>query len=630
MANDTLGHMRDHSVSVRYEALLLVLAVAHVFCYAVLVPPWQHYDEPASLEYALMIRELGRVPAYDEEDTALRHMIAASIVHSPLFGPSATDPTGSPQVSLGFNQRVHPPLYYAIIAIATIPVAHQPIERQLMIARLASVAIAALCIYAVIRILRLLLIQSELRLFALGVLACLPPFADLMSAVNSDVLAHTVAVLLFGSAAWLLIRPHRQQMLLAGLLVLLAPNVKRILVVPALLLLLLLLVIWLRRRGWRTRRFVTILGVVAASGILLLSACWILLPQMPIAWQSLSGDVAVLDDTHAAVGQRSFRLERPPTQAGPSLRQELPLQFVQEARGHMVNLSALMRADAPGLMALEPVLQIDQQLVMSTVIANTEWNFVSMSAYIPPTAKSIAVWLNGPFSAGRVFYDEITLVTDSAPAQGAPDGTLERGLILNSEPRNLLRNPGAERTLPAIERFLPTALQQQIARPSLEWASDKTFYWGWISAAYPLQFVELFRGFWGTFSWGERTMQGGWLTSIAVLVAAAMLGALGFSVRLGISGGRSAVIHANLWWLALATVLITWAIALARVALQPVPGVLILGFGRYTYPALLPALIVFTVGSAMIFPASLRRQGLVGLSFFLTTYAFVALGTLLQ
>lgn len=604
-----------------WEALLLVVGVLHVLLYALLVPPWYHYDEPASLEYALLIRDLGRLPAYDEQIPALRAAIARSMQATDLFAPQLAAAPPAAERVLGFNQRVHPPLYYVLIALITLPARHYPIEIQLMIGRLCSTMLAALCLYLAVRALRLLLPAPGPRLFTLFVLVVLPPFADIMSALNSDVLANTVAVgLLWLAGAWLS-RPRSGWLVLSTLPLLgLALASKR----SAALVGLLLLVLVIFLRSSRRVRLIG-LGVLvlagAATGVGLA-----LLPCRPTDWIPRPAEAQVLQAHPAArSGAALFALERPAVGAGATLEQELAAGAYHDAGGQFLTLSGWMRADYPQTMALSPGLQVDTTLVQDTVLLDTAWTAISISAYVPPEVAFLAVRLHGPFEPGTVFYDDLSLVIDSAPAIDLRDGLFEPELVGPGEPVNLLRNPGAERCIPDLQVLAPAPLDHLPARPTVSLALNRIFDPAWQLAAYPRQLLTLFAGFWGTFSWGEVGVPTSWLLSIGLLVGAAIAGALRFSLILAAGKPSDPPATPTLWWLCLGICGLIWVAAVGRVLLQPVPGRLILGFGRYTFPAVLPSLIVFSVGLQQLVPATLRRQVLVGAGGFLMIYTVVAL-----
>ncbi len=613
----------NRPTATRREAVLLVLFVAHVLAFALLAPPWHHYDEPTNLEYALLIRELARLPAYDEQIPALRQTIARSMGADPMFAQlDSARAVSSPDLTLGFNQRVHPPTYYMLTALATIPVRSAPIELQLQIARLASVALAALCFYLAVRATRLLVTDDAVRLFALAALACLPPFAEIMSAVNSDVLANTVAVALLWAAAALQQQPARRGVWIALLVIGMALVVKRALVAPAGLLL--LVVAWpMIRRAWRH------VGLALAA---LLGLGWLTLATLPpqlADWTPVPPEAEVAQHTRsvAFTGTAAFALTRPPAAAGPMVVQELDPIVRSQASGHLLTISGQMRADRPGAMALGPAIQLDQRIVADSVVVGTTWTPVSISAYVPPATRYLAVRLNGPFSAGTVFYDDLALVLDSAPAGPSADGLLTADLLDPTVAHNLLRNPGAERTQPNLLLIVPAPLRAFLARPTVVRALSTVGNVDWIAAAYPRQIELLFRGFWGSFSWGEISVPAGWLLSISLAVAVGLFGAIWLSVRISVTPSATAPLaSAGAWWLCLSMTVVVWAVATVRVHLQPVPGVLIWSFGRYTYAAVLPALIVFGAGLHALLPRTLRVQTLVAVGVFLAIYAGAALG----
>src|SRR5689334_8615346 len=66
-------------------ALLAAVALLHGLLYAWLLPPWQTPDEPTQFEYAALVAELGRVPAFADSDLALEQRIADSLVRQRFF-----------------------------------------------------------------------------------------------------------------------------------------------------------------------------------------------------------------------------------------------------------------------------------------------------------------------------------------------------------------------------------------------------------------------------------------------------------------------------------------------------------------------------------------------------------------
>src|SRR5215216_1789637 len=159
--------------------MLLVVWLAHLFAYVWLVPPWQHYDEPTHFEYAALIRELGHLPLTDEQIPALRRAIARSMIESGFYSNRAVPLTppdlDSPTLTIGINERGHPPLYYVLVALATAPLRDVSITTQLYAARLFSVVLAGLLFVASSITLRLLAGDDRvLRYATLAILALHP------------------------------------------------------------------------------------------------------------------------------------------------------------------------------------------------------------------------------------------------------------------------------------------------------------------------------------------------------------------------------------------------------------------------------------------------------------------------
>jgi hypothetical protein len=132
---------------------LVLAALAHGLLYVVLLPPWQHYDEPGHLEFAATIALLGAVPADSYRDDALTREIADSMARSSFWEPAQIpDFFGEQPPALGSSQRVHPPLYYALLAGPISLVRGLAIEWQLYVGRLVSLALYVLTIVAAWRI----------------------------------------------------------------------------------------------------------------------------------------------------------------------------------------------------------------------------------------------------------------------------------------------------------------------------------------------------------------------------------------------------------------------------------------------------------------------------------------------
>lgn len=619
--------------------VLFAVWIAHLLAYVSLVPPWQHYDEPTHFEYAALIRELGRFPLAGEYIPELRRTIASSMIETGFYAngsASLTPPNlDSPNVSLGIDERGHPPLYYALVALATLPVRDAPITTQLYAARLLSVLVAGLLFVVSYFVLRLLPgVDPQLRCAILAVLALQPAFADIMSAVNSDVLANLVAVLCLLAGVWFLRRPGWQRLLVGVAVLLLALNVKRVLLLYALI----LPCAWFLALSPRLRRRLLLTACIGAIG----TSSWLLLQPWQLAEWSVTPSTAsgyvstrlvqrpqqpAYMSVTPYTGAVAFALETRSGEPPPTLSQSLYPTQLQTLSGKRLTLAAWMRADRSMLPASTPIMLVDHNVFSRIVQLGTDWQLVVQTVNVPQQVGLLEVQLPGPIAPGIIWYDSVALVeggTANLPKPDEADASFEAGLLGEQAPRNLLRNVGAERQIPPlpdlVQRFSGGLLNEAGMRGVL----GKLFDPGWIAVVYPRQALLLFQGFWGVFGWGERSVSLGWFTPLGILVIASLLGAARLT-WCGYWPHRAGATRVRTWWLCLFGVIMGWGMAMLRVHSQPFPGVMFWSFGRYAFVALLPSLLVFVAGLRALLPKELRLQGLIGVISFLLIYALAAL-----
>jgi hypothetical protein len=331
-------------------------------------------------------------------------------------------------------------------------------------------------------------------------------------------------------------------------------------------------------------------------------------------------------------GAVAFALETRSGEPPPTLSQRLYGSQLQAVAGKRLTLAAWMRADSRALLASQPLVLIDSVVISHSVQLDTSWQRVIQTVDVPAHAQIFEVRLSGPAKPGIIWYDALALVAGGVadlPGQDDPDASFEAGLLDESAPPNLLRNAGAEGQIPALPNapgFLTGGLLDQRTL-------GKLFDRDWISAVYPRQALLLFQGFWGLFGWGERSVSPGWFMPLGLLVIASLLGIVWLTWRDYWPQQTQPQAHtmtAKLWWLCLLAVAFGWGAALLRVHSQPFPGVMFWSFGRYTFVAILPSLLVFSAGLRALMPTNLRAQGLAGIVGFLMLYAISALLALLR
>lgn len=593
-----------------------------------MVPPWQHYDEPTHFEYAALIRELGRVPSLDEQIPALRREIAASMVRAgffqspelPLTAPNLEDR----ELSLGINERGHPPLYYALVALGTLPFADMPIEAQLRAARSIGVVLAALLFLGAYLLLRLLLgEQWQLRCAILAALALQPAFADNLSSVNSDVLANVVAVLLLLVGVAILRKPSWALALASVLMLLLAWNVKRTLLVYSLV----VPIAWLLVAPQLFRRILTITaGCVASAGLV-----WLLFSPWQLAdWRGTQPALESRGDGMQP-GQHSFVLH-----PGETLVQTVYPYRLKNTGARTLTFGAWMRADHP---AVSPSLLVIVDGVPSGGVAmlDTTWRLVTATAELASDRSSVELQLLGTPDT-TLYADSLALVVDDTPLPGddTPDGSYEPGILGSMSQPNLVRNASAERRVPVLPAPVRQLAGRVFGESGLAQTLSSLFNPRWILAVYPQQLWLLFVGSWGIFGWGQYSVSPGWFTPLAILVVVSLVGAARLLLGLTAENRRPRAVDesndpavagrrlSQQWWLCAFAVALGWGVALLRVHNQPFPGSMFWSFGRYTFVAMLPGLAIFVAGFRAALPPVLRDQGMAAQLVFLLVFAGIA------
>jgi hypothetical protein len=213
---------------------LICLALLHGLLYLAIVPPWQHYDEPTHFEYARLIALWGRQPAQNENDLATHRAIADSMYRFRFWRPGVRpDLFGVVPPNIGYSEKIHPPLYYAVAAVPLRWLRYSTIETQLYAARTLTVLLYTLVVVCAWRISTILAPHRPAMHIAVPLtLIFVPAFADQMSAVNNDSLVNfSAAALLLGCVLLIRDGPRPLPLALAALSLAVAVATKRTAVV---------------------------------------------------------------------------------------------------------------------------------------------------------------------------------------------------------------------------------------------------------------------------------------------------------------------------------------------------------------------------------------------------------------
>jgi hypothetical protein len=188
-------------------ALVLLIALCQGLLYLGLQPPWQHYDEPTHFEYAWLIAHHPGLPQIGTVDQTVRREIAGSMIEHGFFRnmPQPALQTDGP-IEIGITELGHPPAYYLLVSLPLRLIGHLDITSQLYVARSVSVLLFVLVIAIAAGLIADLTPRGHVLRWAVPLTAALiPPFVDLMTAVNNDV----GAVAIFSLFLWGAVRTIR-------------------------------------------------------------------------------------------------------------------------------------------------------------------------------------------------------------------------------------------------------------------------------------------------------------------------------------------------------------------------------------------------------------------------------------
>lgn len=187
--------------------LIVVLVRGVVF--TMVVPPWQHPDEPTHFEHVRMIAEMGRLPELNDVNLSIRRDIAQSMLRNQFWRdlePPQLDDDSLSKVGispLGIYTTTQPRLYYQLAAAWLVPWLTQPVETQLRLVRMLSVLCGALIVLcAFLSASWLFGRQHNLIAVVCAIIVFLPGFTDIMSAVNNDALVNLFCALFLTLFAW--------------------------------------------------------------------------------------------------------------------------------------------------------------------------------------------------------------------------------------------------------------------------------------------------------------------------------------------------------------------------------------------------------------------------------------------
>lgn len=581
------------------EVLVLSFALAHGLLYLIMVPPWQHYDEPGHFEYAWLIANRGQLPQPGDYDQAMRREVAASMLEHDRFRVSSFHPslliTDKP-VWIAIPQLKHPPFYYMLVSLPLRIIRHADIASQLYVARSVSVILYLLSIWIAWRLVGdLTALGNPLRWAVPGMMALLPAYTDLMTAVNNDVGATVIFSLFLWGSVRIILRgaswPRLTWILATAALCVWTKNTAAVAVLLAPLALILALV--------RGRRSLWVwVGIVLAGMALVLAAfSW----GDAALWYRGSNQATLTRQSMQAapLGRHVLALEITTVEPDRQLRQPLPRKDTEALRGQKVTLGAWMWATQP-VQVRSPMLYDGRQDTSENVEVGTSPTFQAVTAKVSADAEQIEIVLRPLLDRSQagtitVYYDGVVLVEGERPLDRPPafddpggrEGTWGQRPFVNR-----VRNGSAEQSWPRVRPWVNKTLQKYTRFPLTQFMAS-LLDWQRTGEAYPLELRHLLYTFWARFGWSQVKMGEFWFWTCSGWTALATLGAIAATrSRLKSWLREKQWRKLNLLAFLSASLIIVWLITILRIH----PFKWYLSPARYTYPVISIFTLAFVEG----------------------------------
>ncbi len=618
---------------------ILLLGLIHGLALLFLVPPWEHYDEPTHFEYAWLIANRGTLPQPGDVDYTMRREVAASMMTQGFYARRDMAPpnllTDSGDIWIGYSELVHPPAYYLLVSIPVWITRYLEIETQLYAARCASLLLYLLTIGIALRLMRDLASPGNTLRWAVPLsLTMLPPFVDLMTAVNNDV----GAVFVLSLFLWLAVRlirfgiTWRRCALLIGVTLLAVATKNTAAVAVVLAPLALVIALW-RQQQWRWRW----LSLGAIAGTLALrviifdwgdAAYW-------YRWTSGAAQATPTRAIHeqAPLGSTAIRLEAS-SGATHALINPLLSADIAQLRGREVTVGGWIWASQP-ITTTAPTLigspqgRANARLSQEPLALTTAPQFFAQTIEVPDDTVALAYLLEAPATPAAdrpVVYLDGALVVEGAYAAATPpeffDADGRQGHWNGQHITNRLRNGSAESAWLRLRPWLEQALLGYIRHSPAQTISalmdiERVGRFMLTTVAHRL-FVSTF----GVFGWGGIALDPAWQWTFATAAGIALLGAGKWMFWQRQTSGAVATVL----FLGLAGLLV-WSNTLLR-ALPLLDGNVFIPVARYAFPAVLPLMLLIVGGWWALPPQRWQRLGVLIFISYLVVLWLVSLATL--
>ena len=596
----------------RYLIIVLLVGFLNGLVYVLLMPPWQHYDEPNHFEYAWLIANRGKLPQPGDYDQEMRRATAASMIEHNFFKGMNylpdLNPTNQPIWIGQYSQLGDPPLYYLLGSIPLrLPV--ENITTQLYLLRLVSLLLYLVSIFAAWGIMtEITSTGNPMRLLVPLTLALLPGFSDVMTSVSNLVAATAFFSLCLWGCVRLLVKGISALNLLwaaAAIALCLFTSVTAYLAVPVFII---SFILALFHGKWRVIAFVCLCLSLLVGSILAIeggdAAFWYrsTLQDMPLR----SRDARAVLGTH--VFQVDARAEISPQWLVPafqSLGNQLPSGTY--TFGAWMWASQTMRVQTPSV-------GVGTKLTYDTIELGTTPTFYAFPVEVKK--DGIRTWISlapkaGPEQKGLVYYDGLVLAEGAYPLDQAPEysgADAESGTWSGMPFQNLVRNASGEEDglrVNAIVDWYGAKIIPDNTLPSLL----LTYITDWRGAGWHYAAVGriLLRSFWGKFGWGHVPLLSEEAYALLAFISAiAIAGCLARLTFTFIKKGLAPFPKQFTWDVLVLFVLVlvlAWGSTFVRGAIYLASPPIWFPVARYAFPAIVPTSLILAGGWIFVLSA---------------------------
>jgi len=581
--------------------IILLIAIFQGFLYILVVPPWQHYDEPSHFEYAWLLANRSGFPNPGDYDIDLRRSLVESMIQYGFYerGTQKPDLQSDNPPSIGIQQLNDPPLYYLILSLPMRIVKSWGVSSQLYLGRIVtmlfSYLITILIAWGIIR--EITSLKNPLRwIFPISI-SLLPGFTDIMTSVNND----AGAIAIFSFFLWGSIRLiHRgfnwfDLIWIVGAAFACAFTKETAFVAIPLVLIVLIITLTRNLRWW--------IRVIAVGLILLVGlGSFVNWGEVAFWYKATQQEVPIRQSNYAAIiGRYIFQVDTG-AQVAPKwmdpLVQPIPKQDALKLAGKTATLGAWMWSDKP-VKVRTPVLHDGIGTYYSIVKLTEQPTFFAFNVLLPE--ELVRAWVsiapkpkkNSPPAV--VYLDGLLLVEGEYSFLQPPhflDAAGNAGKWDGQNFKNLLRNGSAENGSVGIHSWLNsfgTDYFPHYARPSfiLSYVLD----WQGVNWHAKLITSHLFRSLWGIFGWGNVVFLGHKPYRIfLVFFLIGIVGALLWFWK------KKKVAPWDLVFFLGLVIFIIWGSAFIRGVSHLPADRLALPVARYAYPAIIPTMLIPAVG----------------------------------